>query len=132
VNSAAKLTPRFDSAELGSVLPSPFLLDRIAKVSSQIQFCRDSLGFTLACLFELTREVFLPDQSGRIVRARRKVGKSYLEKTLWKFVDACAKQLAGKSSVKSSCEHRDQVGVGVAALRLNRISRRPDQAINRL
>jgi hypothetical protein len=39
----------------------------------------------------LTREVFLPDQSGRILKASRKVGKSYLQKTLWKFVHACAK-----------------------------------------
>jgi hypothetical protein len=98
LHSAAKLTPRFDSAELGSVLPSPFLPDRIAKVSSQIQLCRGSLGFTLACLFELTREVFLPDQSGRIVRARRKLGKSYLKKTLWKFVHACAKQFGIRSA----------------------------------
>jgi hypothetical protein len=36
----------------------------------------------------LTREVLLPDQSVRIVKAARNTGKSYLTKRLWKPVDA--------------------------------------------
>jgi hypothetical protein len=39
----------------------------------------------------LTREVFLPDQSVRILKAARNVGKSYLTKRLWKPVDACGR-----------------------------------------
>jgi hypothetical protein len=51
----------------------------------------DWLSFTLAAIFELTREVFLPDQSVRILRAAKKVGKRYLTKTLWKSVNACGR-----------------------------------------
>jgi hypothetical protein len=54
-----------------------------------IQLEIDRLGFTLAAIFELTREVFLPDQSARIVRAARNVGKSYFTKALWKPVEGC-------------------------------------------
>jgi hypothetical protein len=49
------------------------------------------LGLTLAAFSELTREVFLPDQSVRIVGAARKLGKRYFTGTLRKFVQDCAK-----------------------------------------
>jgi hypothetical protein len=42
----------------------------------------------------LTREVFLPDQSERIVEALRYVGKRYFAETLWIFVDDCARNFA--------------------------------------
>jgi hypothetical protein len=66
-------------------------LNRTAKFALLIQFEIDWLGFTLAAIFELTREVFLPDQSVRIVKAARNAGKSYFTKRLWKCVDACGR-----------------------------------------
>jgi len=56
------------------------------KFALLIQFEIDWLGFTLAAIFELTREVFLPDQSVRILRAPRNTSKSFLKKYLWKPV----------------------------------------------
>src|SRR5882672_6719999 len=54
------------------------------------------LGFTLAALSELTREVFLPDQSVRILEALPKLGKWFLSATLRKFVQDCAKVLPAR------------------------------------
>jgi hypothetical protein len=80
---------QLNGSRLGFTLTVSVTWDRevFFPISIQLRLTR----FYPRCLFELTREVFLPDQSARIVRAARKVGKSYLKKTLWKFVRACAK-----------------------------------------
>lgn len=88
-----------------SVLPSPPLLNRIAKFALLIQFEIDWLGFTLAAIFELTREVSLPDQSVRIVKAARNLSKRYLSKYLWKPVNACGR------CAKKSVAHRNAIAV---------------------
>jgi hypothetical protein len=51
------------------------------------------LGFTLAAAPELIREVSLPDQSERILEMFRKLDKRSSAKTLWKYVQACARKL---------------------------------------
>jgi hypothetical protein len=50
----------------------------------------------------LTREVFLPDQSVRIVGAIRIVGKRYFTETLWIFVDDCARNFAQNNASNPS------------------------------
>lgn len=87
------------------MLPSPPLLNRIAKFALLIQFEIDWLGFTLAAIFELTREVSLPDQSVRIVKAARNLSKRYLSKYLWKPVNACGR------CAKKSVAHRNAIAV---------------------
>lgn len=102
---AARFDPRrFPAGNRGDLLPAP-LRRRLRgftpttscasseKYSLLISTRVDSLGFTLAAIPELTREVSLPDQSGRIVGAAQKVSKRNLAETLWKYVQACARNL---------------------------------------
>ena len=70
-----------------------FLLNRTPKFALLIQLDTSWLGLTLAAFSELTREVFLPDQSVRILEAQQKLGKRILATTLRKFVQDCAKVL---------------------------------------
>jgi hypothetical protein len=67
------------------------------KYSLLISTRADSFGLTLTAIPELTREVSLPDQSGRIVGAAQKVSKSNLAETLWKYVQTCARNSCGES-----------------------------------
>ena len=69
-------------------------LHRRQSLRFSVQLARKRLGFTLPSSFELTREVVLPDQSGSILRARKNIGKCYFTKILWKYVDACARNLS--------------------------------------
>src|SRR5690349_19162655 len=80
------------SPQVDSVLPwSPC---RTELRSSHFSFNSiPRLGLTLAAFSELTREVFLPDQSVRIVGALSKLGKRILSATLRIFVQDCAKVL---------------------------------------
>jgi len=80
---------QFTTVQLGFTLAFP--LNWTPKFALLIQLDRDWLGFTLAAFSELTREVFLPDQSVRIVGALRKLGKRILTEALRKYVQDCAK-----------------------------------------
>jgi hypothetical protein len=79
------------TGRLGFTLAFP--LNGTPKFALLIQLDIGWLGFTLAAFSELTREVFLPDQSVRIVGAPAKLGKRFLAATLRKYVQDCAKVL---------------------------------------
>jgi hypothetical protein len=68
-----------------------FPLNRTPKFALLIQLDTGLLGLTPAAFSELTREVFLPDQSVRILEAQQKLGKRILSATLRIFVQDCAK-----------------------------------------
>jgi hypothetical protein len=112
LNSAAKLAPRSNTIETGSVLPLPSLriesrsfpsqfnsveaglgftlaasLNRTVKFALLIQLEIDKLGFTLAAIFELTREVFLPDQSAAHSKSSAKTAQELFHENT---VDICA------------------------------------------
>jgi hypothetical protein len=87
----AKLPFSIQSVEAAPVLPVPPL--GIELRSSYFFFQLDPPVSVLPAPFvsELTREVFLLDQSERILRALQKSRKPFLLVTVWKSVHACAR-----------------------------------------
>jgi hypothetical protein len=61
------------------------------KFTLLIQLESDLLGFTLAAISELSREVFLPDQSSADTKSMK---KRWQELNLWIFVHDCARNFA--------------------------------------
>jgi hypothetical protein len=55
------------------------------------------LGFTLAAISELSREVFLPDQSSADTKSMK---KRWQELNLWIFVHDCARNFRRKCGEK--------------------------------
>lgn len=117
LNLAAKLTPRSDSLEYGSALAAPSLCIKTWSFSSQFNSAEAGsvLPLPLLCIelrslhfsfnSKLTSSVlplppslnrlakfFFPINLKCIVRAVRKVGKSYFTKALRIFVHVCAKE----------------------------------------
>jgi hypothetical protein len=84
---------------------------RLRKVFTSHFNSSRQFGFTLAAIPELTREVSLPDQSGRIVGAAQKVSKCNLAETLWKYVQTCARNPCRKSSKNLFREICDSSGL---------------------